>query len=477
MWGWRQPNHWRNAQNAPIVLSDDTPKPAARWLYDYVRKIAPVIRADQRFTVTTPTRPRSATVAAEDWASAMGRPELRTFTWRITDGGDGRFAIVPATGELRVAQPSRLDEHSTYPLKVRVSDGFHESEEVTVSVATGDLANIADTTAGGTVPATLSLSLGDRASFAPFTPGVARDYEASLGATVTSTAGEASLSVADPVLATAGRLVNGAFTLAQPLQAATDGAFAPDRRDPANPAHLQRPGQQRPGHDPAQAGDRRDRGAAHRRLRQDADVHRVDDGAVSAKEESTMHPRARAGRRRRVVALAATALAGAAMAPAAAHAQFPVYSKDKWLGSISEFTRPLFTQYFNQITPENGGKWGVAAGTTRTAAMRWNQLDQAVHRRPGQRLPVQLPRPAVGQPATDVDGDAATGGAARRDQEVVRGGRRPLPGDIKWLQVVNEPTWDPPDGSVPKNAGHQLRLQRQLRAGARRRQRHRRHGL
>src|SRR4029078_10250683 len=31
----------------------------------------------------------------------------------------------------------------------------------------------------------------------------------------------------------------------------------------------------------------------------------------------------------------------------------------------------------NQVTPENGGKWGVAAGTTRTAAMRWSQLDTA----------------------------------------------------------------------------------------------------
>ena len=86
---------------------------------------------------------------------------------------------------------------------------------------------MADTTAGGTVPATLSLSLGDRASFAAFIPGVARDYEASLGATVTSTGGEASLSVVDPVTATAGRLVNGAFTLAQPVQAAVTGAFAP----------------------------------------------------------------------------------------------------------------------------------------------------------------------------------------------------------------------------------------------------------
>ena len=80
----------------------------------------------------------------------------------------------------------------------------------------------------------------------------------------------------------------------------------------------------------------------------------------------------------------AAALAGAtlALAPASAQAQFPTYSKDKWLGSISEFTRPLFNQYFNQVTPENGGK-GVAAGTTRTAAMRRRgQLDHGLQLRP-----------------------------------------------------------------------------------------------
>ena len=42
VWGWRQPNHWRNAQNAPIVLSNDASKPAGAWLYNYVRGIAPV---------------------------------------------------------------------------------------------------------------------------------------------------------------------------------------------------------------------------------------------------------------------------------------------------------------------------------------------------------------------------------------------------------------------------------------------------
>jgi arabinogalactan endo-1,4-beta-galactosidase len=66
---------------------------------------------------------------------------------------------------------------------------------------------------GGTVPATLSLTLGPAASFGAFTPGVDRVYEAQTTADVLSTAGDATLSVSDP-----GHLTNGAFALPQPLQ-------------------------------------------------------------------------------------------------------------------------------------------------------------------------------------------------------------------------------------------------------------------
>ena len=72
---------------------------------------------------------------------------------------------------------------------------------------------------GGSVPATLSLTLGAPASFGAFIPGVGRTYEASTAATVTSTAGDALLSVADPSPVATGHLVNGAFSLPQPLQA------------------------------------------------------------------------------------------------------------------------------------------------------------------------------------------------------------------------------------------------------------------
>ncbi len=73
--------------------------------------------------------------------------------------------------------------------------------------------------AGGSVAATLSLSLGTPAAFGAFTPGVTRTYEAATTANVISTAGDALLSVADPSAQNTGHLVNGAFFLPQPLQA------------------------------------------------------------------------------------------------------------------------------------------------------------------------------------------------------------------------------------------------------------------
>jgi hypothetical protein len=83
------------------------------------------------------------------------------------------------------------------------------------------------------VPATLALTLGPPASFGPFTPGVAKTYEATTTANVISTAGDAALSVADPSSTATGHLVNGAFSLPSALTAkassagGTGTAFAP----------------------------------------------------------------------------------------------------------------------------------------------------------------------------------------------------------------------------------------------------------
>ena len=89
------------------------------------------------------------------------------------------------------------------------------------------LAYVTEATApvGGMVPATLALTLGAPASFGAFTPGVAREYTASTTANVVSTAGDATLTVSDPSPLATGHLVNGAFSLPQPLKVA--GALLP----------------------------------------------------------------------------------------------------------------------------------------------------------------------------------------------------------------------------------------------------------
>ena len=78
----------------------------------------------------------------------------------------------------------------------------------------------------GSVPATLALTLGSSASFGAFTPGLAKDYAAQTSATVISTAGDATLTVADASTTATGHLVNGAFSLPSALQANAGGPFA-----------------------------------------------------------------------------------------------------------------------------------------------------------------------------------------------------------------------------------------------------------
>jgi alpha-L-rhamnosidase len=104
------------------------------------------------------------------------------------------------------------------------------------------LAAIVDATSvntgvSGTVPATLALTLGSTASLGTLTPGVAKDYGAQLGATVTSTAGDAALTVHDPSGTAPWHLVNGSNVLPQALQVKATGAFA-DVAGSSNPTPL-----------------------------------------------------------------------------------------------------------------------------------------------------------------------------------------------------------------------------------------------
>ncbi|MDA0169224.1 hypothetical protein OJ998_09020 [Solirubrobacter taibaiensis] len=101
-----------------------------------------------------------------------------------------------STGTVRLTATSESDQGATQTAVCGLSDGD----------------------VGGNVPATLSLTLGTPAALGPFLPGVGKEYTASSTAKVISTAGDATLSVADASTTAPGKLVNGAFALNQPLK-------------------------------------------------------------------------------------------------------------------------------------------------------------------------------------------------------------------------------------------------------------------
>ena len=168
---------------------------------------------------------------------------------------DRDFTIRPRAGHAADARPRRAARSR--------SRWSAATAALAAAIGTG----YAEAPVGGSVPATLSLTLGAAAGFGPFTPGLAKDYTATTTATVISSAGDATLSVADPATTNTGKLVNGTFALPQTLQArARTGAFAPvgGSAAPTSLLTYSAAGVQRRRADRVQAVDRRDRRAAHR---------------------------------------------------------------------------------------------------------------------------------------------------------------------------------------------------------------------
>ncbi|MDA0180090.1 DUF1593 domain-containing protein [Solirubrobacter phytolaccae] len=131
--------------------------------------------------------------------------EADTYAGRVAiDGADTREAsfVVPADAK-------KGDTiHAILEVKDAGTPTLTKYQRVVVTVGE----NVPGTV-GGTVPATLSLTLGAPASFGAFVPGTAKEYTAPTDVTVTSTAGDAALSVSDP-----GHMTNGAFSLPEPLR-------------------------------------------------------------------------------------------------------------------------------------------------------------------------------------------------------------------------------------------------------------------
>jgi hypothetical protein len=125
----------------------------------------------------------------------------------ITDGQQALESGKPANTQPGVTYKGTTNGDAVY----EVGSGSYRFLAATVD------ATSTDTPVAGTVPATLALTVNP-VSFGAFTPGLAKDYTATLTGSVTSTAGDATLTVHDPSATAVGRLVNGSYALEQPLQ-------------------------------------------------------------------------------------------------------------------------------------------------------------------------------------------------------------------------------------------------------------------
>jgi hypothetical protein len=110
------------------------------------------------------------------------------------------------------ATPIDTSTPGKYTFRVTAKDA---AGNVTTETRAYSVVAFTDTpgSAQATVPATLSLTLGTPATFGTFVPGLAKEYTAGTTATVTSTAGDASLIASEP-----GHLANGPHVLPQALR-------------------------------------------------------------------------------------------------------------------------------------------------------------------------------------------------------------------------------------------------------------------
>ena len=166
----------------------------------------------------------------------------------------GSTVPVFASGPRAADIVGTIDQTELFPVltNTRTGDGRRDADRRSAA------------TSAARVPATLALTSARPAAVrARSRPGVARDYTAALAANVISTGGATRpSSIADPSATATGHLVNGTFSLPQPLQAkAKDRRVRPGRRQRRadDAADLDRPGVQRRRADRLQAVDRRRR--------------------------------------------------------------------------------------------------------------------------------------------------------------------------------------------------------------------------
>ena len=178
---------YANDSNATVTTREDA-------VFDYFRVTA---------GVPDTTAPTSAATLDPPGGTSTG-PVTVTLTGADNDGGSGLDKLeyrLDGGAWTTYSTPVTCSATGQHTLEHRATDkagnvGTVGSVSFTIQPAGGG-GDTEDSEVRGTVPGVLAVTLGAPASFGAFTPGVTRDYLASTTATVTSSAGNAALTVHD----------------------------------------------------------------------------------------------------------------------------------------------------------------------------------------------------------------------------------------------------------------------------------------
>jgi endo-1,4-beta-xylanase len=140
--------------------------------------------------------------------------------------------------------------------------------------------------------------------------------------------------------------------------------------------------------------------------------------------------------------------AGSSVPPAEPVLGTPIAAgKSKFLGCEWDYNQaPFFAGYWNQLTPGNAGKWGSVEGTRNV--MNWTELDSTYKVARKYKMPFKEHTLIWGaQQPSWIDGlDSAT---QRQEIEQWFAAIASRYDTIEYIDVVNEPIHNAPDGMIP----------------------------
>jgi hypothetical protein len=190
-----------------VLTVSDVGTTTVKWFGTDIKGNQEAVRS-QTFIVDQTAPTVAIATPAVGAVYTQGRPVPAAFSC-ADEGGAGVASCVGST-----ANGANLDTSTpgTFTLTVTARDAAGNETVATRSFTVIPAVNT-NGNVGGSVNATLSLTLGGAATFGAFTPGIAKTYTAQTTANVISTGANAALTVSDP-----GHLTNGAFSLPEALQ-------------------------------------------------------------------------------------------------------------------------------------------------------------------------------------------------------------------------------------------------------------------